>query len=411
MSIRTDFWAALSVPILWLSLTSFASAALNANQADIRENINIPAMAVVINSGGTGCVGHQVWEPTEGGCSDSAYQKTTARVITVSSSRSSLNTGTGSATSTAVLTALVKMDNGKTAPAGLAVTWTATSGTLSSYSGYTDANGQVSVTLSAPKGTAAGAATYTAKAVAGGASTTVNMVNTARVIAVSPSPASVKADGTTISVLTATLAYADGTAVGASETVSWYASIGTLSAAAATTNAYSQAQVSIKSSTVGTSTITATAVGGALSTNVAFTTPVAPAPTISGFSVSCGPAPGNKYMSAQPPGTYCTHSDYYYQWPPAASGVQNILSWSAAGATRYELWETSSVTAGGSAYGPATLLYSGPATSFNPASLNMVGYTSTFTLKAFSGADSTSPVSTLTKAFTEFDIVTQDPSG
>lgn len=163
------FISVLKMVLLWagLGLSSVMAAQLKENSAEINQDVNIPTMQVAINPGGSACTGHQQWDSAAGGCSDSAYQQTTARVVSVSPSATTLNVGE----STTVI-ATVRSDNGSLVGAGISVTWSASNGTISSTSGTTNASGQVAVTYTA---SSAGIATITATAVGGAASASVTV--------------------------------------------------------------------------------------------------------------------------------------------------------------------------------------------------------------------------------------------
>lgn len=160
---------AVKTSVLILALSGWAGAAeLNQNTADINQDINVPGMALDINPGGTGCNtgAHEVWEPSQGGCSDIEYQKTTARVVSVIAGLTTIEAGSGSTT----FTAQVVTENGKVAPPGVLVKWLASNGNLAVPQGVTDSNGQARNTLS---GASAGSSTVTATAAQGGATATV----------------------------------------------------------------------------------------------------------------------------------------------------------------------------------------------------------------------------------------------
>lgn len=143
----------------WLNAT-----ALNPNTADVQQNVSIPGMVIAVNPGGAGCktAANEKWDTTAGGCSDNEYQLTTAKVVSVTPASDTIDSGSG----LTLLTAVVKLQNGKAAPAGVAVTWLTTLGSLSSAKTYTDAQGVTSVTLGEAN---AGTAEITAAAVGGAA--------------------------------------------------------------------------------------------------------------------------------------------------------------------------------------------------------------------------------------------------
>lgn len=169
---RIKSWAIMAA----LCLPVFGAAGafavqLNENSAEINQDFSIPTMQVAINPGGSACTGHQTWDSTTGGCSDSAYQMTTARVVSVSPATTSLKVG-----ETTAVTATVRTENGNLAGAGISVTWSSTNGTLSATSGVTNASGQVTVSFTA---SAAGIASINATAVGGSANAIIEVQSSA----------------------------------------------------------------------------------------------------------------------------------------------------------------------------------------------------------------------------------------
>lgn len=153
------------------------AAPRGANTADIVQNISVPGMVVDINPGGAGCNtgSHEVWTPAEGGCSDIEYQKTTAKVISLTPANATIESTSGATK----LTAVVGMSNGKLAPAGVTVKWAADNGNLTSPQTYTNAAGEAVNTLS---GANVGQSTVTATAAAGGATAAIVVKQSAPVI-------------------------------------------------------------------------------------------------------------------------------------------------------------------------------------------------------------------------------------
>ncbi|HGA2320504.1 TPA: inverse autotransporter beta domain-containing protein, partial [Pseudomonas putida] len=152
--------------------------------------------------------------------------------------------------------------------AGAPVTWTTSSGTLSGTTTTTDAQGKTRVTL---KGTAAAAASVKASAVAGAATATVNLVpdgSTAKVIDLAATPATIKANGTDVSQLVATVEDANGNPV-VGAPITWTTSTGSLSAGSSSTDAQGKARVTLKGTAAGTATVKASAVAGAQTADVA----------------------------------------------------------------------------------------------------------------------------------------------
>ena len=171
-----------------------------------------------------------------------------------------------------VLTAMVEDAQGNPVGAGVTVTWSTTSGSLSASSSVTDATGKAFGYLS---GTQAGAATVTATAAAGQATAGVTLIadaSTAKVLSVTASPSSIVANGVSGSTLTATVVDAYGNALGAGIDVTWSATAGTLSHTATRTNASGKATVALISGLdPATSTVTASALKGAAEGTVVFT--------------------------------------------------------------------------------------------------------------------------------------------
>jgi len=176
----------------------------------------------------------------------------------------------GTATSTLVATVIDK--NGNSLGAGIPVTWKTTNGTLASESTVTDEESKATIVLTSP--VQIGDATVTAKAVAGSADAKVDFVAdiaNARVMSLIAAPGVIPADGTSSSVLTATIGDTNGNPVGAGVPVNWATTDGTLSAPASVTDAASKATVTLKSSTkMGTATVTAKATAGEATASVAF---------------------------------------------------------------------------------------------------------------------------------------------
>lgn len=271
MKIRNRIGRAAKYGAFLLIFSGGAFAAqLKENTADVQQVVNVPGMAITINPGGRGCVGNEIWEPTENGCSDIAYQRNTSRVVRVTPDTSWLNIG--AAPNATQVTAEVRTADGKPSKAGIPVSWGTTKGQLSTATTVTNSNGLTYLTISSVEQTRGGAGTITASAKAGGANSPINFSTTARVVSLTPSPASVIADGTTSSQLLATLQYANGNPVGAGEPVTWSTNLGTIFAADSVTNGSSQATARIASSVQGYASPAAHTLGY-MTTGVNFTTP------------------------------------------------------------------------------------------------------------------------------------------
>ena len=175
---------------------------------------------------------------------------------------------TANGTDASTIVATVRDENGQPIGAGTQVTLTTSTGTLSSSTAVTDAQGQASVTLT---GTTAGSATLTAKAGTLTGTTTVVLVAAAPVVTsinLVATPTSITANGTDASTIVATVHDANGQLIGAGTRVTLTTSTGTLSASTATTDAQGQANVTLTGTAAGTATITATAGNASARTTV-----------------------------------------------------------------------------------------------------------------------------------------------
>ena len=337
MKRQSPFWGAIfAAAFAVLAAGATYALELKENAGEIQQAVHVPGMQIAINPGGTGCVGREAWDPDDGGCSDSAYQKSTARVVQVQASAASVEIGSGNVVT---LTAVVKSEDGKLVGAGIPVFWTTDLGALSETQSITGPDGTVAVSFSAPKGTRVNRAFIKVGAAGGGTQLYIEMISTAKVSALVANPPSVEADGITASNLLATVTYADGTRVGAGVRVSWRNSMGTLNTAYTETNANGQAAVSIYSETPGTATIEANAPAGSLFTSVGF---LSGAPTINSFTYYPGKHNVNPDMI----------SDDYSQ---AIVGAPTF-SWSAENAVSYVLKWTDGRLGG--------VIYAGNATSY-----------------------------------------------
>lgn len=300
----------------------------------------------------------------------------TAKVVGVTASPTSI-TANGSSTSTLVAT--VEDANGNSIP-GVRVSWSTTKGTLSAASSMTDGSSKATIDLTSS--TIAGTATITATAAVGSGTVVVTFVadpTTAQVIGVTASPASVVANGTATSTLSATVKDANGNLV-ENAPVSWSATVGTLAASTSTTGSAGIATVTISSTTAGASIITASAVAGAADGPLTFTPN---APVINGFSVDSNAV----YYSGEAYGSDSQSQQGVYQ---KSNGLTNIFRWSVSNATRFELVDV----------GPNRIVYSGTGTSYDitgrssyygadPSNSSGSG-TRRYTLRAYNGATVTS---------------------
>jgi hypothetical protein len=349
------------------------AAQLKENTADIQQVVNIPGMAIAINSGGSGCnaARHEKWEPAQGGCSNIEWVKNTARVVSVTASPPSILANNIDAST---LVATVKDGDGYLVGPGIPTSWWTTNGWLSGTSTVTNASGQTAVSL---RGTVAGGATVTAAAVAGAASTSVWLnadPSTSRVVSLSPSPATVPADGTA-SALYATVRDAYNNVLPAGQPVYWAQTLNSLNTGLSYTDGGGVAVATIAGATPGVATIYArTAVSANAATNVTFTSVAPILPEVDGFTVV------SRYFKKSYPGTVVIDNTY-----GAWSLTESTFSWSVRGAVRYVL--TSGIF--------NTVYYSGTGNSVKIGDMNGVpvdyyGGDDIWVLKACSGPDESS---------------------
>lgn len=297
------------------------AAQLKENSADILQAINVPGMSIDINPGNPGCdvAKHEKWEPTENGCSNTEWAKKTARVVSVIATPPEIAANN---VATSTLVATVKDTDGNLVGGGIPTTWSTTRGTLSSTSSVTNATGQSVVTL---RGTVAGLASVTASAVAGSSSGNVSLLadaSTSRVVSLTSNPSTVAADGTKASLF-ATVRDAYNNILPAGQAVYWSATLNTLSGGLSYTDAAGVATATIAGATTGVSTIFAkTTVSGNASTEVTFANSK---PIINSFSEYSD----NRYMGGASVLLVDGESLRYVG--------NNIFSWTASGADRYEL--------------------------------------------------------------------------
>nr|WP_178386096.1 Ig-like domain-containing protein [Pseudomonas aeruginosa] len=202
--------------------------------------------------------------------SDSA----TARVVTVDASDSTV---AANGVSTSLLTATVVDANGNPADAGVSINWTSTHGDLSASASMTDAGGRATVTISSD---AVGAATVTASAVNGSSSTSLAFiadVATSQVVSLTASSASITANGTDDSVLTAVVQDARGNSVGSGVAVNWSTTLGDLSSPVSMTDSTGKASLTFTGTVAGVGTVTAAATQGSATTNITLTADIASA--------------------------------------------------------------------------------------------------------------------------------------
>lgn len=254
MSILRNATRGLATTALLLAMGGWASAAeLKENTADIKQDIRIPGMAVIIKRPGneTGCntANHEKWDTSKGGCSNAEYMKENAKVVSIGSDEYRLSIGVNESTT---LTANVRTKDGQLVGAGVPVSWSTSKGSLSAYSSVTNAASQAVVTLNTPKGTAQGPTTIEATAKGGGTSILVVVANSARISGLTATPPTALADGTSFITLLATMTYENGKSVGAGEGLTWSSDIGRYTYAESVTNPNGQALAYLVSNEAGT---------------------------------------------------------------------------------------------------------------------------------------------------------------
>ncbi|MEK1943122.1 MAG: Ig-like domain-containing protein, partial [Pseudomonas sp.] len=214
-----------------------------------------------------------------------------AGVPAVGSNGISLAVGADDGSGTTALTASVRDAYGNAVGAGIAVNWTTSQGTLASATSITDANGMASMALTSTLGS-----TATVQATTGHAHDSINVVfmpgtpaSGNNGISLAASPASLTADGTSTSTLTASVRDAKGNSVGAGVNVNWATNLGALSSATSSTDANGVATVVLTAATVpGTANVQATTGTASNQTNVRFI-PGSPAAGSSGLSLTADP--------------------------------------------------------------------------------------------------------------------------
>lgn len=357
---------------------------LKENSANIKQDIKIPGMAVIIKrpGGETGCntAKHEKWDTVKGGCSNSEYMKENAEVISIAADEYRLSIGV---LETTKLAANVRTKDGQPVGAGVPVTWSTTNGYLSASSSITDAASQAIVSLTTPKGTPRGVTTVTANARGGGASVMIVVANSAGISSLSANPPSTIADGTSFITLVATMTYENGSSVGPGESLSWGTQIGRYVSAETTTNASGQAVAYLVSSVPGTAFASATKEVAKLA-QVTFNAPAPPLPAgpeIDSFGVQSRAShngTGSKYWTQNM--VQFDGDNAYWQ--------DNLFSWSVRGAERFEVVDAYGVVhyAGtGSEWHVNEEPLAGGRNQFgSPLYLNQRSQES-FTIKAYSG--------------------------
>jgi adhesin/invasin len=194
---------------------------------------------------------------------------------------------------TSSLMALVRDANGNEVGEGVVVTWSTTAGDLASTTSTTDKSGTASVLLTSS--TVAGVATVNAAAGAANDSATVTFTAGAPApgsngLALVASPASIEANGSSTSTLTATVKDVNGNTVGAGIVVAWSTTGGTLTGDTSTTDNSGTASMVLTSSTMA-GAVTVQAKNGAAqdSATVTFTAGL-PAAGTDGLKLVATPA-------------------------------------------------------------------------------------------------------------------------
>ena len=198
------------------------------------------------------------------GSTDVTFVAGDAANIAVSANPTSI---TADGASTSAITAVVTDENGNPV-AGAEVSFATSLGAIDATA-TTDANGEATATLTSA--TTVGTATVSATSGAANGSTSVEFVTgDAANIAVTASPETITADGSSISIITARVTDANGNPL-AGATVDFGTTLGTVDPTSATTNADGVATTTLTAATTtGTATVSATSGGANGSTTVAF---------------------------------------------------------------------------------------------------------------------------------------------
>lgn len=371
------------VALLLTMVSTVFGSDLKENSANIKQDIKIPGMAVIIKrpGGETGCntAKHEKWDTAKGGCSNSEYMKDNAEVISIAADEYRLSIGV---LETTKLAANVRTKDGQPVGAGVPVTWSTTNGYLSASSSITDAASQAIVSLTTPKGTPRGVTTVTANARGGGASVMIVVANSAGISNLSANPPTTIADGTSFITLVATMTYENGSSVGPGESLSWGTQIGRYVSAETTTNASGQAVAYLVSSAPGTAFASATKEVAKVA-QVTFNAPAPSGPEIHSFAVqSRASSNGMGTKNWSPNLVQFDRDNAYWQ--------DNLFSWSASGAERFELVDAYGIVhyAGTASEWHVNIepLAGGKNAFGSPLYLNHRSQ-ETFTLKAYSGAE------------------------
>ncbi len=196
-------------------------------------------------------------------------------------------------TSTSTLKAMVKDANGNAVGVGVAVTWKTTGGALASTTSMTDASGAASMVLTSAKTVGA----VTVEAVSGAAQheAVVTFIAGAPApgnngLSLVATPASIEANGTSVSTLTAMVKDAHGNSVGAGIAVTWKTTDGSLANTTSTTDGFGAASMVLTSSTVAGAVTVEAAAGAANDKAVVTFTAGAPAAGSNGLTLVATPA-------------------------------------------------------------------------------------------------------------------------
>ncbi|WP_191622910.1 inverse autotransporter beta domain-containing protein, partial [Pseudomonas fluorescens] len=194
-----------NVAVTWTTTAGVLSAQTSVTNGQSQASVALKSPVAA----GTGTVTAKAAAGSENVAVSFQPDSTTAKVIEVEATPATIKANGIDASQ---LVATVEDASGNPV-AGATVTWTTTTGQLSASSTTTDAQGKARASL---KGTAAGAATVKASAVAGASTASVDLLpdgTTAKVIDLEATPATIKANGTDASQLVATVEDASGNPV------------------------------------------------------------------------------------------------------------------------------------------------------------------------------------------------------
>lgn len=180
-------------------------------------------------------------------------------------------------TTKTTLVAVVHDQNNVPVKSGVTVTWSTTSGALSTNSSITDNSGNATVTLLS---NVAGTATVTANATNGSSNTVVtfNTVAVYHVDSLTPNPSEALADGIEFVTVTAQILDQSNQPAPAGVPITWTTTLGTIVNTNTVTDSAGKTSAQIKSTLAGNATVT--------TTNASFGTSINFKPLPSGFVVN-----------------------------------------------------------------------------------------------------------------------------